>query len=216
MDELYVMQGQEVEVRKIEEVGDDTVALVIESPDGFEARPGQFVQVGIETEDEKTVRHYTISSPYVADDFEITVEVDPDGELSPLLAGYGEGEKVTVDGPYGRSYLEDEETATILAGGPGIGPALGIAERVLDNGGDAALVFHGEDPPHKDRLREIEQSGHVSVVDDTDGLSEAIEKALGEVDGQVFIYGFSDFVDQAVEVLDELNHDDPRKIERFD
>ncbi|MFB6283875.1 MAG: FAD-dependent oxidoreductase [Halobacteria archaeon] len=210
------MEGQDVEVTKVEEVGTDTVALTIESPEGFEARPGQFVQVGIDTKEETVVRHYTISSKDVDRDFEITVEIDPEGELSPLLGEYGAGEGVTVDGPYGRSYLEDEDSATVLAGGPGIGPALGITEKVIENGGDVALVFLGGDPPHKDRLREIQDVGVVETVEDDGNLTDAVGNAVEEVDGQVFIYGFSEFVDSALESLEEAGYDGEAKIERFD
>ncbi|MDY6779709.1 MAG: FAD-binding oxidoreductase, partial [Halobacteria archaeon] len=68
------------------------------------------------------------SSPRVGEAFEITVGVDPDGDLSPALADLRTGDTVEVDGPYGRVYYEGGD-AVVLAGGPGVGPAVGIGER---------------------------------------------------------------------------------------
>jgi ferredoxin-NADP reductase len=87
------MEDTEVTVAAVEGVGEDAIAIDFESPDGFEARPGQFVKVALpidegtngdgEDGDETTEsRFYTISSPDVRDTFEITVEIDPDGKAA--------------------------------------------------------------------------------------------------------------------------------------
>ncbi|HZD42857.1 MAG TPA: FAD-binding oxidoreductase, partial [Methanomicrobiales archaeon] len=93
------MDGTEVEVKSVNDVGQDTISLEIESPRGFEARPGQFLQVAGTVDGEQITRHYTLSSPDADGTFEITVAVDPHGELGPWLAARNAGEAVEIAGP---------------------------------------------------------------------------------------------------------------------
>lgn len=212
------MEGQEVTVRDVRDVGSDTIAVTLESPPSFKARPGQFVQVGLQVDDEYVVRHYTISSPYVEDTFEVTVEIDREGSLSPRLAEMQPGSTVDVDGPYGRVYLEEQDSLTVLAGGPGVGPAIAIAERLVEDGGTSAIVYRDDEPVHRDRLGRLRENGvPVYVLDENDDVTDAVKESLQEVDGEVFIYGFSDFVGDALDALEEAGVDDDKvKVERFD
>lgn len=212
------MEGKEVGVRDVRSVGSDTIAVELETPPGFTARPGQFVQVGLQVGDEYVVRHYTISSPYVSDSFEVTVEIDPEGSLSPRLAEMGSGDSVDVDGPYGRVYLENQDGIVVLAGGPGVGPAIAIAERLVEEEGEAAIVYRDDELVHGDRLERLRQNGvPIHVLDENDDVTDAVSQAVQEADSEVFIYGFSDFVEDALEALEEAGVDeDTVKVERFD
>jgi len=206
------MDGTAVAVRSVESVGSDTVALTVETPEGFAARPGQFVQVGATIDGERVARHYTLSSPGAAatgdasdeadgDTFEVTVEVDPEGTLGPYLAGLEPGETVEVAGPFGDAYYEDEQSVVVLAGGPGIGPAVGIGERATAEGGEVLIVYEDDDPAHEERLAALAGSGAtVAVTDDISG--EEVVGLLANSAGQVFVYGFADFLDEATAALD--------------
>lgn len=208
------MEGVEAEVTRNEDVGGDSFVLAVKSPFP-DALPGQFVQVGLEVDGARVVRHYTVSSPCPDEELEFTVEVDPEGELSPVLRELEPGDVVYLDGPFGRSYYEGEDEVTVLAGGPGVGPAVAIAERTLDEGGEAAVVYEDDEPAHRERLEDIEARGcHLELVLE-DGLDDAVESALSDVGGQVFAYGFSEFVDRALDVAEGLVEGEP-KIERFD
>lgn len=212
------MEGDEVTVRGVREVGPDTIAIDLETPDGFDAEPGQFVQVGLETDDGYVVRHYTISSPYINDGFEVTVEIDPEGSLSPLLKELGSGDTIDVDGPYGRVYYEGEDNAVVLAGGPGVGPAIGISERIIEEGGGAAIVYMDDEPVHRERLERLIENGvSVAITPRDEDITDAVRNAVQDTDGRVFVYGFSDFVEKALEALKDqgVNQEDV-KIERFD
>ncbi len=209
------MEGVEARVTRNEDVGGDGFVLAVESPFP-EARPGQFVQVGLEVDGARVVRHYTISSPYPDEELEFTVEVDPEGELSPVLRDLEAGDVVYLDGPFGRSYYEGEDAVTVLAGGPGVGPAVALAERTLDERGEAAVVYEDDEFAHRDRLKEVDERGcHLELVLEDDTLEDAVEVALSEVGGQVFVYGFSKFVDRALDAAEDLVDEEP-KIERFD
>lgn len=201
------MEATEVAVREVRSVGPDTVALELETPTEFDAEPGQFVQLRATIDDgEEITRHYTLSSPNVADTFEITVGVDPDGDLSPWLAALEPGETVEIAGPYGHSYYEGEERAVVIAGGPGVGPAVGIGERALADGNEVAVVYQDDEPAHEDRLSALSKGG-ATVFVVTDGLSGAVEKALEEVDGTVFVYGFAEFLEDTNEALEAAGYD---------
>ncbi|WP_049898359.1 FAD-dependent oxidoreductase [Halococcus agarilyticus] len=212
------MEATRTRVRDNREVGPETIALDLETPDGFDARPGQFVKLSLDVDGERRSRFYTLSSSTVDDTFEVTVGVDPDGEVAPYLAELEAGDSVTMAGPFGSAHYEDESRTTVLAGGPGVGPAVGIAERTLDDGGETAVVYRDDDPVHEDRLDALREAGatvHVvgSAADLTDPTADAL---AGDENEQVFVYGFADFLDAATDALAAAGGDPDRaKIENF-
>jgi 3-phenylpropionate/trans-cinnamate dioxygenase ferredoxin reductase subunit len=211
------MDATEVEVRAVRDVGPATIALELATPSGFEARPGQFVQVRGEVDGEAVTRHYTLSSPSAEETFEITVGVDPEGDLSPWLAERAPGDTVGVAGPYGDAYYEDEASVVVLGGGPGVGPAVGIAERAAADGGDVTVVYRDDEPAHEERLRALEAAG-ATVVITADPLSDddRVREVLSAAEGQTFVYGFADFLDDAEDALAATGHDpDAAKTENF-
>ena len=120
------MDPTETRLDAVRDVGPDAIALTLETPDEFDARPGQFVKLIFEIGGESYPRFYTISSPGVGGTFETTVGIDPEGDVSPLLTALEPGDSVIVAGPFGSAYYEDDPRSVILAGGPGVGPAVGI------------------------------------------------------------------------------------------
>ena len=84
-----------VTVVENESVGPDTYAVTFDSPEGFEAKPGQFVKISAEVEGEGYARFYTLSSPDTEETFETTIEVDEEGgPFSAHLAGLEAGDEV--------------------------------------------------------------------------------------------------------------------------
>jgi 3-phenylpropionate/trans-cinnamate dioxygenase ferredoxin reductase subunit len=208
------MEGSEVAIVDVREVGPETVALAVKTPPGFDARPGQFVQIRDDVGGEAVTRHYSVSSPTVTDTFEITVGVDPGGTLSPLLAEASPGDTVEVDGPYGRVYYEGEERAVVLAAGPGIGPAVGVAERTLVDGGRAAVVYLTDELVHEARLSALAAAGADVYVVGEANFEAAVGAAGGP--GQTFVYGFEPFVQAAAAAVEAAGSDpDDAKVENF-
>ncbi|MEF8774824.1 MAG: FAD-dependent oxidoreductase, partial [Halobacteriales archaeon] len=186
------MAEYETAVRAVREVGPDTVAVDLAPPADFDGRPGQFVLVRVRVDGdghpvadqgappddegprrgaETVTRAYTISSPSVDERVEITVGVDPTGDLSPWLAGLESGDVLPFDGPFGEVYYDPDEhgDAAVLAGGPGVGPAVAVAEAARAVGHDAAVVYEDETPAHIDRLEALAAGGaRVAVVTDAD------------------------------------------------
>ncbi|RXK48318.1 FAD-dependent oxidoreductase [Halorientalis pallida] len=212
------MEDEPVSVAAVTSVGQNAIAIAFESPADFSARPGQFVKLVAEVDGERESRFYTISSSDVEDTFEVTVEIDPDGALGPILAELEAGDTVTISGPYGNAYYEDEPRAVILAGGPGVGPAVGIARRTLADGNEAAIVYRDDDPIHEDALDDLAAEGvTVHVLDADDDMGEATTEVLSHDEGeQVFVYGFADFLDAATTAIDAAGgNPDAAKVENF-
>jgi len=213
------MDTTDLTIAALESVGLDAIAITFDTPAGFSAYPGQFVKLTLDTDDGEQSRFYTISSPDVADTFEITVGIDPEGEVAPLLADLEPGDAVSVAGPFGDAYYQGNTDAVVLAGGPGVGPAVGIGERALDHGNGAAIIYQDRDPIHRDRLDDLSESGgFVRIVGEDADLSESVVAALDAVDddAQVFVYGFADFLDGAMDALEVAGGDpETAKVENF-
>src|SRR5699024_10690330 len=134
-DQIADMDATSTSVAGVRDIGSNAVALDIESPPDFDAVPGHFLKVTLAVDDERRSRFYTPASPAVGDTFEITVAVEPGGEMGPHLAALEPGDEIEIAGPLGNAHYEGESSVAVLASGPGIGPAVGLAERVLDEGG---------------------------------------------------------------------------------
>lgn len=210
------MDDTSVTVAAVEEVGQDAVALVLETPPEFEAQPGQFVKFTTTVDGESKSRFYSISSPTVEGTFELTIGIDPEGEVGPTLRDLSAGSTVTLSGPYGNAHYEGEESVLVLAGGPGIGPAVGIAERVVQEGGDAAVVYRDDTPIHRDRLAALESQGaDIALLATDESLHGGIEQ-VGLDGRQVFVYGFVDFLDDATSAIAAAGgKPDQAKVENF-
>ncbi|KYH27768.1 dihydroorotate dehydrogenase B (NAD(+)), electron transfer subunit [Halalkalicoccus paucihalophilus] len=205
------MEPTQTTIAAVREVGADTVAVDLETPDGFDAQPGQFLKLSTTIDGEHVSRFYTLSSPEVGETIEITIGIDPEGELGPWIES-AEGESVTVEGPYGSAYYENEDDSLILAGGPGVGPAVGIGERALADGNEVTIVYCDDEPVHEDRLSALKDEGATVIVTD-----ELADHVASYYEGQqVFVYGFQEFVTEALDALEETRGDpDDAKVENF-
>jgi 3-phenylpropionate/trans-cinnamate dioxygenase ferredoxin reductase subunit len=94
-----------------------------------------------------------------------------------------------------------------------------IAERTLDDGGRAAVVYRDEAPLHTDRLSALRERGATVLVLGADApLAEAVTDALAafEEPPQAFVYGFAPFLDDATAALSAAGADtEAAKIESF-
>ncbi len=209
------MDDVAVSLQSVAEAGPDTISMTFESPSGFDAAPGQFIQLAARIDGDIVQRYFTLSSPRVTDTFEITVTVDPEGALGPWLADRDPGDTVRISGPYGNAYYEGEDRVVVLAAGPGIGPAIGIGERALEESASVAIVHPAGMAVHRDRLAELSAAG-AHLFQPSDGLERVTAEALEVVGGTVFVYGFASFVQQAVAAIEAAGGDsDHAKVESF-
>jgi 3-phenylpropionate/trans-cinnamate dioxygenase ferredoxin reductase subunit len=216
------MNQTDAPVASVDEVGPRAVALDVETPAGFDAHPGQFVRLSLDVDGERESRFYTISSPDTEGTFEITFTYDADADeaaLGPRLARLAPGDTVGVAGPFGDAYYEDEPATVIVAGGPGVGPAVGIAERTLADGGETAIAYVDDEPIHEARLSRLANAGAtVVVVRDHAELAAAVDEVSSATAGdpQTFVYGFAGFLEAALDALVDRGVDpDSVKTESF-
>jgi len=207
-----------VTVTNVENVGPQTVTLSFETPAGFDAAPGQFVKLSAEVDGESYARFYTLSSPDVEETFEVTIEIDPDegGPFSEHLAVLSAGDDIEMSGPFGSDYYEGEPRVVVLAGGPGVGPAVGIGERALADGSEVAIVYQDAEPAHRDRLTTLGEQGAAVTI--TDGeIADAVDDVLtNDADEQLFVYGFGSFVEEATAAVEAAGGDtETLKVENF-
>ena len=204
-----------------ESVGPSTFTLTFETPEGFEGLAGQFVRLSAPVSDEREARFYTLSSPDTEGSFEITVEVaDESGPFSDYLADLSAGDEVAVAGPFGDQYYEGEPRAVVLAGGPGIGAAVAIAEAAVAADAEAAVVYRYDgEPAHERRLDALSAAGAdvFRTADDDDAFAAAVDDAVTGADGEgVFVYGFAEFVDLASDAVEAAGGDPAgAKVESF-
>ncbi len=207
-----------VAVTAVRDVGPRTIAIEFEAPAGLDAEPGQFLKLTGVVDGEEYTRFYTLSSPGVDDTFEITVGIDPEeaGPFSDFLLDLASGDTVEISGPFGRSFYEGEPRVVVLAGGPGVGPAVGIGEAAAADGNEVAIVYRTDAQAHEDRLDALRDAGASVVVTDGD-IDEHVAAAVGsDTDKQVFVYGFEAFVDEATAALAAAGVDpDDAKVENF-
>ncbi|WP_408958311.1 FAD-binding oxidoreductase [Natrinema sp. 74] len=211
------MDGTPVTVASVTDVGPDTVALELETPAAFDALPGQFVLLRASPDGEELARHYTLSSPAVGETFELTVGIDPDGDLSPWLADLEGGETVNVEGPFGRVTYDGEGDVVAAAGGPGVGAAVAIAEAAHEAGHDATVIYQAAEPAHVDRLEALEDAGGTVVILEEDADDELVDAvATHREAGQLYAFGFDDFVTAVAEAIEADGGDpDDALIENF-
>lgn len=214
------MTHRDVDVIDVRNVGGDTIALTLSSPPSFDPKPGQFVLVTADIEGSEHSRHYTMSSPTAEETFELTVEVDPDGTLSGWLADRRPGDHLTIKGPFGRIFYDGESTVVAIGGGPGIGAALGVAERAHATGNTTGLIAHRESGaiPHLSRLSTLARDGHpVAVTRSTETLGAAVTQLLTDApDAVPFVFGFRPFVEAVRTAIDDAGIDPERaRIENY-
>jgi len=194
-------------VAAVADVGPQTVAIELDAPASFDAAPGQFVLVRRPGEDD--AGYYTISSPEVAETFEITVgypaDESPDESLGTWLARREVGDEIEIEGPLGTIEYRGEGDVVVYAAGPGIGPAVGVAERAIESGRDATVVYRGDMPPHRVRLDALAEAGATVAI--VDGLDELDADHPSVPTPAVYVFGFDDFVAEARALLEAAGRD---------
>lgn len=203
-----------VEVANIRRVGTRMVAIDLQTPPGFTAEPGQFVLVRARVGGESVARHYTISSPTVTDTFEITVESMPDGTLSRWLADLRAGARLRIEGPFGRIYYEGDSPVAVVAGGVGIGAAVGIGERAHHHDQPVVIVAHSDHLPHEDRLARL-AAADASVYAISETVSSGVTQAV-RTSHPLYVFGFRPFVDEVRDAIAAAGGDpDAAHIENY-
>ncbi|MEU4406314.1 ferredoxin reductase [Streptosporangium sp. NPDC023963] len=203
---------------------------------------GQHVDVRLTAPDGySTQRSYSIASAADGDRVELTVELLPDGEVSPYLARVlSPGDPLEVRGPIGGWFVwrpETPEPVQLVAGGSGVVPLMAmIRARASAGVGTPFRLLYSARGPHSALYRaELDrQSADGSGLDVTYAYTREVPDGWGrpparvdaallaeaawpaEREPAVFVCGPTGFVETAAGLLVSAGHD-PRLIrtERF-
>ncbi|MFC3608544.1 glycine-betaine demethylase subunit GbcB [Stutzerimonas tarimensis] len=150
-------------VKVIQETWDvRTFCFMADQPLMFFFKPGQFVTLELEINNEPVMRSYTISSsPSVPYSFSITVKRAPGGRVSNWLHdNLNVGDQLPVHGPVGLFNVIDfpADKVLFLSGGVGITPVMSMARWLFDTNANVDMSFVHSARAPKDLIyhRELE------------------------------------------------------------
>lgn len=121
------------------------IRIALKDPATIGFRPGQYVQVRLDTAEGFDYRAYSIASdPDETGEIELNVKLIPEGLGSTYLHSLGPGDPVHFSGPYGDFFLRTDSTRKIVccAGGVGLAPLKSIAQYWLSHAGDRRIEFY--------------------------------------------------------------------------
>lgn len=169
-EELFNVKEYATTVKRIRDLTHDIkeITLTLEDPATIDMVAGQFVQFQVpeyELTDEPVYRAYSMSSPPSSTgEIELEIRLVPNGICTTYVHKYlKEGDKVTINGPYGDFYLRDTEREVVcIAGGSGMAPIKAILLDMLDKGINRRVrYFFGartkKDLFLLDEMKELEQ-----------------------------------------------------------
>ncbi len=188
--------------------------------------PGQFYMVGVMIDGKEVKRAYSLSTSPTEKELGFTIKVTPGGVFSTYaFTNLNVGDEVTVSGPYGKFYYNDEkEPINLIGAGSGIVPLRGILQYIADKGYDlpVKLFFSNkteQDIIYKDYFEHMKQKTDIFTYyytltaltenDTWDGArgritKEILEQEMDNLDGISSICGSPEFVRAIEAALKEM------------
>jgi ferredoxin-NADP reductase len=186
------MSGHETMFTSLERACADVVVARVERPPGYEFRPGQWFRATIETDEGPQTRTFSHASAPGDEELEFATRLSPSA-FKRALAQASPGDRVTVAGPGGRTFLpEGSRNVVFLTGGVGITPVRGIvraAAREGDGYDDALIVYGNRDmtcAPYAEELASYRSSG-VRLVSVFEDAPEGGDYELGRITAELLV-----------------------------
>jgi len=107
----------------------------------FDFKPGHFVNVTANINDETVKRAYSISSDPDRKYIEITVKEVPKGKMSSYLMTLKEGDELELNGPYGDFVYENQDKVILIGGGCAVAPLMSLFRYINKHNKKAQVVF---------------------------------------------------------------------------
>ncbi len=230
-EELFSVRQFSAEVESIKDLTHDIKELRFRllSPDSIEYKAGQFVQIltpEYKLSDEQVFRAYSMSSvPSDKNVIELEVRQVPEGICTTWVHQYlKEGDKVTINGPYGDFYLRDTERDIVcIAGGSGNAPIKSILLDMAEKGSTRKVSYFYGARTKKDLVLPDEMAAIskdlpnyryipvLSVPDDGDNwdgetgwVTDAVSRYLENGDNvEAYLCGSPGMIEACVKVLVE-------------
>jgi glycine betaine catabolism B len=108
-----------------------THGIMLKKPAGFSFRPTQFTFLSLQTDEGLDVRPMSLATSPTRPNLEYGVRTG-ESPFKRAFASLRPGDRVNVQGPFGRFLLREDRPAVLLAGGIGITPLKGMAEYASD------------------------------------------------------------------------------------
>jgi ferredoxin-NADP reductase len=198
-------------VKVIQETWDvRTFCFMAAQPVLFFFKPGQFVTLELEIDDQPVMRSYTISSsPSVPYSFSISIKRMPGGKVSNWLHdNLQEGQELAVHGPVGLFNAIDfpADKVLLLSGGVGITPVMSMARWFYDTNANVDMVFVHSARTPKDVIfhRELEHMAarisnfSLHIICEKHGLGEAWSGYRGYLNQKMLELMTPDFMEREI------------------
>lgn len=119
----------------------EIISIRFAKPAEFDYRPGQFIFITVGGGDEEMTKHLSISSSPTEDFLEVTKRLTGHPFANALVA-LKEGDKVRLNGPFGKFTLaEEHKKIGMLSGGIGITPLRSMIKYISDKMLDIDIVL---------------------------------------------------------------------------
>jgi Na+-transporting NADH:ubiquinone oxidoreductase subunit F len=200
------------------------------SPNTMNFKPGQYAQLVVPGID--VVRAYSLASnPSVKDSVEMIVRYVPNGQATTyVFSALQKGDKVTITGPYGSFYLQEQSTRDIvcIAGGSGKAPIRAILARLKELGMKRKVrYFFGakavRDLYYTEEMRQLEKEfpnfeyipalSNPLPEDKWEGatglITDVLDRMTGDLkEAEAYLCGSPGMIDACIKVLNkhEIQH----------
>lgn len=217
------MLGEIIDIRQ---EAREVKTIRLKLPQKFNFKAGQFIFVYSKVGNEEVKRAFSISSPPENSEYiEFTFNRIPGGKLSPVLYDKKIGDKLKIEGPYGRFICEPGlKKIVFIAGGTGIAPLMCMFRFILkkEKKTEVTMLYSVKTPEdiiYRDELFSLakkhksfhfaltitrpegyEWDGHKGRID-KDFLTQNIKNMKKQV---YFICGPRPFIQGMIELLKKL------------
>ena len=228
-EELFSVKEYDTRVERIRDLTYDIkeVTLKLVEPGEINLRAGQYIQFETpeyEQSAEPVYRAYSCSSPpSQTDSVELEIRLVPNGICTTYVFEHlKEGERITINGPYGEFFLRDTDREIVfIAGGSGMAPIKSILLDLVEKGIDRkATYFFGARTTRDlflvEEMQELEKKlprfKFVPALSDPtpdekwDGetglITEVLDRYLDKADNlEAYLCGSPGMIDASVAVL---------------
>ncbi|MEC9485055.1 MAG: 2Fe-2S iron-sulfur cluster binding domain-containing protein [Candidatus Izemoplasma sp.] len=228
LDQLNA-QEYKAKVTAVEDLTYDIVLLRVKliEPDTMDFKPGQYAQ--IEVPGLEVIRAYSIASnPKHKDMLEFIIRYVPKGKATTYIhKAVIVGDTISLTGPYGDFYLQEESDKEMIciAGGSGKAPIRSILSYLKDQGMPRKVTyFFGakskKDLYYTEEFRDLEKEfdnfKYVPALSDPDPddnwegetglITEVVDRMTGDLsDKEAYLCGSPGMIDACNKVLEDHN-----------
>ncbi|TVP94917.1 MAG: oxidoreductase [Acholeplasmatales bacterium] len=214
-------------VVKVEDLTYDTkmVRLKLIEPKTMDFKPGQYAQIkvpGIES-----IRAYSIASnPRFNDHIEFIIRLVPKGQATTFVhKAMREGDPLTITGPYGDFFLQEDSDRDMIciAGGSGKAPIRAILQYMKDRGMTRKVIyFFGarttRDLYYTEEMQALEAEfenftyvpalSHAEPDEKWEGaqglITEVVDRMTGDLrEAEAYLCGSPGMIDACIKVLEK-------------